>query len=90
MPEAPITRPSLLIRLRNHQDSTAWAQFVDLYAPVIYGYLRKRGVQDADAADLVQICLRQVAAHVGSMGEYEGAIHVFAVEALYDRAQQTA
>jgi len=70
MPEAPITRPSLLIRLRNHQDFEAWSQFVDLYAPVIYGYLRKRGVQDADAADLTQMCLRQVAAHVGSM-EYE-------------------
>jgi RNA polymerase sigma factor (sigma-70 family) len=37
MPEAPITRPSLLIRLLDHQDFEAWAQFVDLYAPVIYG-----------------------------------------------------
>ncbi len=74
MPEAPITRPSLLIRLRNHQDFEAWAQFVDLYAPVIYGYLRKRGVQDADAADLVQMCLRQVAAHVGTMVYEAGTI----------------
>jgi RNA polymerase sigma factor (sigma-70 family) len=70
MPEAPITRPSLLIRLRNHQDYQAWAQFVDLYAPFIYGFLRKRGLQDADAADLTQLTLRQVAAHVGSL-EYE-------------------
>ena len=76
MPEAPITRPSLLIRLRNHQDFEAWSQFVDLYAPVIYGYLRKRGLQDADAADVTQTCLRQVAAHVGSM-EYEAAASSF-------------
>jgi RNA polymerase sigma factor (sigma-70 family) len=67
MSKAPTTRPSLLIRLRDHQDAEAWAQFVHLYAPLIYGYLRKRGVQDADAADLTQVCLRQVALHIGSM-----------------------
>ena len=67
MADAPPTRASLLIRLRNHQDHEAWAQFVDVYAPLIYGYVRKRGLQDADAADLTQVCLRQVAAHVGSL-----------------------
>jgi RNA polymerase sigma-70 factor (ECF subfamily) len=70
MPLAPPTRPSLLLRLRNLQDREAWAQFVDVYAPVLYGYLRQRGLQDADAADLTQACLRQVAAHVGSL-EYD-------------------
>ena len=70
MPDAPETRPSLLLRLRDWQDQQAWAQFVDVYAPLIYGYLRKRGLQDADAADLTQTCLRQVAAHVGSL-EYD-------------------
>jgi RNA polymerase sigma factor (sigma-70 family) len=70
MPGLPTTRPSLLMRLRNHRDSEAWAQFVDLYAPFIYGYLRNRGLQDADAADLTQVCWRQVAVHVGSM-EYK-------------------
>jgi RNA polymerase sigma-70 factor (ECF subfamily) len=59
--------------LRDHQDAEAWAQFVNLYAPVIYGYLRKRGLQDADAADLVQVCLRQVALHIGSMEYASGA-----------------
>jgi RNA polymerase sigma factor (sigma-70 family) len=70
MPEAPPTRLSLLVRLRDLQDRQAWAQFVDVYAPLIYGYVRKRGLQDADAADLTQACLRQVAAHVGSF-EYD-------------------
>lgn len=70
MPEAPPTRPSLLIRLRDHKDHAAWGQFVEVYAPLIYGYLRKHGLQDADAADLTQICLRQVATHVGSL-EYD-------------------
>jgi RNA polymerase sigma factor (sigma-70 family) len=65
MAEAPTTRPSLLVRLRDAHDQEAWAQFVDLYAPVVYGYARKRGLQDADAADLTQAVLSRVAAHVG-------------------------
>jgi RNA polymerase sigma factor (sigma-70 family) len=64
MPQAPLTRPSLLVRLRNFQDHDAWAQFVNLYAPVVYGFLRKAGLQDADAADLTQACLYQIAARV--------------------------
>jgi RNA polymerase sigma-70 factor (ECF subfamily) len=48
----------------------AWAQFVELYVPLIFAYARKRGLQDADAADLTQACLRQVAVHVGRL-EYD-------------------
>jgi RNA polymerase sigma-70 factor (ECF subfamily) len=70
MPKAPPTRLSLLLRLRDHEDHQAWGQFVEVYAPVIYGYVRKRGLQDADAADLTQVCLRQVASHIGSL-EYD-------------------
>ena len=29
----------------------AWQEFVALYGPVVYGFARKRGLQDADAAD---------------------------------------
>ncbi len=67
MPPEPATRPSLLVRLRDHRDNQAWGEFVELYAPLIYAYVRKRGLQDADAADLTQNCLRQVAAHVGRL-----------------------
>jgi RNA polymerase sigma-70 factor (ECF subfamily) len=58
------------VRLRDHQDREAWTKFVEVYGPLVYGYARKRGLQDADAADLTQVCLRQVAAHVGSL-EYD-------------------
>ncbi len=67
MPEAPATRQSLLLRLRDLQDQQAWTQFVEVYAPLIYAYVRKRGLQDADAADLTQVCLRKVADHVGTL-----------------------
>jgi RNA polymerase sigma-70 factor (ECF subfamily) len=55
MGETPITRPSLLLRLRDPADQEAWRQFVDLYAPLIYRFARKHGLQDADAADLAQV-----------------------------------
>jgi len=38
----------------------AWADFVALYAPLVYGLARRHGLQDADAADLSQDVLRTV------------------------------
>lgn len=55
------TRASLLVRIRNSQDHEAWEQFVDLYEPLIQAFARKRGVQDADVADLTQMVLQAVA-----------------------------
>ena len=62
MADVPVTRSSLLVRLRDTHDQKAWQQFVGLYAPVVYGYARKRGLQDADAGDLTQEVLRGAAA----------------------------
>jgi RNA polymerase sigma factor (sigma-70 family) len=70
MAEFPPTRASLLVRLRDPQDADAWRQFVELYAPLVYGYLRKQGLQDADAADLCQDVLGAVAGAVGRL-EYD-------------------
>jgi hypothetical protein len=44
-PSDSATRISLLVRVR---DAEAWQTFVDTYAPLVYGYCLKRGVQDAD------------------------------------------
>jgi RNA polymerase sigma-70 factor (ECF subfamily) len=44
-----------LLRIRDANDEEAWRQFVDLYTPLVYQFARKRGLQDADAADLTQI-----------------------------------
>ena len=43
MQESPATRASLLVRLRDGGDAGAWQEFVHLYAPIIYGFARKRG-----------------------------------------------
>jgi len=41
---SPITRPSLLLRVRDVDDNAAWTQFVEIYTPLIYGYCRSRGL----------------------------------------------
>jgi RNA polymerase sigma factor (sigma-70 family) len=64
MQESPATRASLLVRVRDGGDAVAWQEFVHLYAPVIYGFARKRGLQDADAADLMQEVLRSLSSAV--------------------------
>jgi RNA polymerase sigma-70 factor (ECF subfamily) len=61
MTDPPATRHSLLVRIRDVRDAEAWAQFVDVYAPLVYRFARRRGLQDADAADLTQEVLRAVA-----------------------------
>ena len=67
MTAPPLTRASLLVRLRDPNDADAWKEFARLYAEVIYGFARKRGLQDADAADLMQDVLRSVAGAVGRL-----------------------
>jgi RNA polymerase sigma-70 factor (ECF subfamily) len=76
MAELPPTRPSLLIRIRDARDAEAWEQFVQVYAPLIYDYARRRGLQDADAADLAQDVLRAVATSAGRL-EYDPARGTF-------------
>jgi RNA polymerase sigma factor (sigma-70 family) len=70
MAELPSTRPSLLVRIRDLQDQEAWREFVEIYGPVVYGFARKRGLQEADAGDLTQEVMRAVAA-VAARLEYD-------------------
>src|SRR5438093_12220674 len=64
MSDPPITRPSLLLRVRDPRDRGAWREFVELYGPLVYRFARKRGLQDADAADLTQIVFQAITAEV--------------------------
>jgi RNA polymerase sigma-70 factor (ECF subfamily) len=54
MSPIPTTRVSLLLRLRDSQDHAAWLEFVSLYEPATYRLLRRQGLQDADAQEIVQ------------------------------------
>jgi RNA polymerase sigma factor (sigma-70 family) len=72
MKQLPATRASLLVRLRDPHDGEAWRQFVQVYASVVYGFARKRGLQDADAADLMQDVFRAISAAIGRL-DYDPA-----------------
>jgi RNA polymerase sigma-70 factor (ECF subfamily) len=56
--------------MRDPRDEAAWREFVDLYMPLVYGYARKQGLQDADAADLSQDVLGAIAGAIGRL-EYD-------------------
>jgi RNA polymerase sigma-70 factor (ECF subfamily) len=91
MADIPSTRASLLVRLRDRLDQDAWREFVRLYAPVVYRFARRRGLQDADAADLTQEVLRSVAGSVAafdpSKGLFRGWLFTLVHRRLYDLQQ---
>ncbi|QEG40925.1 RNA polymerase sigma factor [Roseimaritima ulvae] len=70
MTNSPPTRATLLLRLRDRGDAVAWNEFVRDYGPLLYRFVRSRGLQDADAADLVQDVMRRVGTGIGRL-DYE-------------------
>src|SRR5438105_4849958 len=76
MADSPDTRPSLLVRIRDSGDREAWRLFVDLYGPLVYRFGRKRGLQDADAADLTQTVLQAISGAIQTF-EYDPARGAF-------------
>ncbi|HQU47406.1 MAG TPA: sigma-70 family RNA polymerase sigma factor [Pirellulales bacterium] len=75
MDNSPLTRASLLVQLRDGSNHRAWQEFLDLYGPMVYSFARSRGLQDADAADLMQEVMRSV---MNAIGRFD-----------YDRQQGT-
>ena len=61
MSTVEVTRPSLLVRIRDLRDEIAWAEFARLYTPLIYRVARQSGLQDADASLVTQDVLITVA-----------------------------
>jgi RNA polymerase sigma-70 factor (ECF subfamily) len=64
MSESQETHPSLLVRLRDPGDDLAWSEFVEIYTPLIHGLARRKGLQEADAADLAQEVFGAVARRI--------------------------
>src|SRR5262245_52503939 len=48
------TSASLLERLRQPAEQGGWDRFIELYTPLLFYWARRLGLQDQDAADLVQ------------------------------------
>ena len=61
MAEFPETNHSLIARVKNVDDGASWAEFLEIYQPVVFRMARKRGLQDADAHDVVQQVFMSIA-----------------------------
>lgn len=64
MSDYPETSASLIARIQDPANGAAWAEFEALYRPVIFRSARTKGLQYADAFDLVQHVLMSVAAAI--------------------------
>ena len=90
MADAPITRATLIARLGDGHDAEAWGEFIRLYGPVVYGFARNRGLQDADAADLMQEVMRSVARNASKMrydparGTFRGWLYTVTRNKIYN------
>src|SRR4051794_22801538 len=63
-PSSTETSLGLLDRARA-DDAAAWARLVGLYAPLVFDWCRRFGLQEEDAADVFQEVFQAVAAHIG-------------------------
>lgn len=88
--DSPLTRASLLVQIRDGANHNAWREFMQLYGPLVYGFARKRGLQDADSADLMQDVMRSVSASIGRLdydrnqGTFRGWLFTITRNKVYD------
>lgn len=61
MTPTPETSESLLLRVRDPRDRSAWDRFDAIYRPVVYRVARRAGWQHSDAEDLTQRVMVSVA-----------------------------
>jgi RNA polymerase sigma factor (sigma-70 family) len=64
------TQPSLLSRVRDLEDQSAWRDFDAQYRDLILRYCLRRGLQRSDAEDVRQMVMLNLAKHLRSF-EYE-------------------
>ncbi len=75
MPDFPDTRLSLLKRLKNGQDETAWEEFHDIYRPVLTRMVAAAGLPACDQQDVVQEIWLAI---YRAIDKYEHRSHAFA------------
>lgn len=68
MTESPKTRQSLIVRLKDRHDQEAWGEFLEIYRPLVYRLAISKGLQHADAEDVVQQVFASVA---GALDRWE-------------------
>ena len=64
------TSKTLLFRVRDSEDDAAWTTFAEIYTPLLFRFFRGRGLNEADAADVLQNVMIAVARAIRTF-EYE-------------------
>jgi RNA polymerase sigma-70 factor (ECF subfamily) len=90
------TRHSLLVRIKDSDDTEAWGQFVDLYGPLLYRFGKRKGLQDADAADMMQDALQRVSQSISkfeydpNLGRFRSWLFLLASQCISNQLKKQA
>ena len=90
MTALPETRHSLLVRLSKPDDVEAWTEFMSIYQLAIFQYARSRGLQEADAWEVVQQVLVLIHQKIGDWQATErpGAFRAWLMRTSHRVCQQ--
>jgi len=72
----PLTRKSLLIRLKNWNDGASWHEFYQIYEKMIYETAIKAGLRSVEAQEVVQETLLSVAKKIAGF-DYDPEVGSF-------------
>lgn len=72
VPTLNTTRASLIARVKDPRDTAAWAEFHELYSPLLYRYARARGLGHEDAEDVRAACYESIVRQIAGF-EYDKA-----------------
>jgi RNA polymerase sigma-70 factor (ECF subfamily) len=88
------TRPTLLARVRDRSDAESWREFYEYYQPLLLRYLRRQGLKDHAADDVIQDVLSRLLHSLpefvlgGRPGRFRGYLWKVTFSALVDQARQ--
>lgn len=71
-----VTSASLLDRLKSDPQSAAWQRLVEIYQPLVRGWLRRQSLIESDADDLVQEVMAVVVRRLPDF-EHNGRVGAF-------------
>jgi RNA polymerase sigma-70 factor (ECF subfamily) len=66
-----------LLQRAGRLESVAWERLCALYGPIVHGWCRRSGLQESDAADVVQEVFRAVFLNLGQFLRQGGVFHAW-------------
>lgn len=91
---ATTTHATLLARLADGENATAWSEFCDRYGDLIRGFARRRGLQPADCDDVHQDVLLRLSKTLPGFrydtqrGKFRSYLKTIVLHAIFDRSSQ--